>query len=236
LPEVDAIVVPIGGGGLVSGIALAAKALKPEIRIIGVEAERMAAMKQSIAAGKITPLAMANTLADGISVAKVGALTFSVAQRLVDEIVTVTEEEIARGILTLLEREKTLAEGAGVAAFSALLHHHLPALQGKKVVAVISGGNIDLTRLSHIIERGLEQDGRLARIKVVVPDKPSSIAALAAIVAAQHANIEQIAQNRQAGEVALEETEIELLLQTRGAEHVAEILEAIRGRGYRVRA
>jgi threonine dehydratase len=236
LPEVDAIVVPIGGGGLVSGIALAAKALKPEIRIIGVEAERMAAMKQSIAAGKVTPLAMANTLADGISVAKVGALTFAVAQRLVDEIVTVTEEEIARGILILLEREKTLAEGAGVAAFSALLHRHLPALQGKKVVAVISGGNIDLTRLSHIIERGLEQDGRLARIKVVVPDKPSSIAALAAIVAAQHANIEQIAQNRQAGEVALEETEIELLLQTRGAEHVAEILEAIRERGYRVRA
>lgn len=235
LPQVDAIVVPIGGGGLISGIALAVKALRPEVRIIGVEAERMAAMKQSIAAGKVTPLAMANTLADGISVAKVGALTFAVAQRLVDEIVTVTEEEIARGILILLEREKTLAEGAGVAAFSALLHRHLPALQGKKVVAVISGGNIDLTRLSHIIERGLEQDGRLARLKVVVPDKPSSIAALAAIVAEQHANIEQIAQNRQAGEVALEETEIELLLQTRGAEHVAEIVEAIRERGYLVR-
>jgi threonine dehydratase len=234
LPDVDAVIVPVGGGGLVSGIAIAIKALKPEIRIIGVEAERMASMKQSIAAGRVTPLAMANTLAEGISVAKVGALTFAVVQQLVEEIVTVSEEEIARGIMMLLEREKALAEGAGVAAFSALLHHHVTGLQGKKVVAVVSGGNIDLTRLSHIIERGMEQDGRLARLKVIVPDKPASIAELAAIVAEQQANIEQIAQNRQAGEVALEETEIELLLQTRGTDHVTAIIDAIRKRGFKV--
>ena len=233
-PDMDAVIVPVGGGGLISGIATAVKTRKATVRVIGVEAERMAAMKGSVAAGKVKPLPMANTLADGISVARVGEMTLPIVEKLVSEIVTVSEEEIAAGILSLLEREKTLAEGAGAAAFAALLHRHLPELKGKKVVAVISGGNIDLTRLSHIIERGQEQDGRLARLKVIVPDKPSSIAELTAIIAAQHANIEQIGQNRLAGEVSLEETELELLLQTRGSEHIAQLIHTIRQRGFRV--
>ncbi len=234
LPDVEAVVVPVGGGGLISGIATALHAWKPEVAVIGVEAARMAAMKTSIAAGKVTPLPMANTLADGISVAKVGELTLPIVSNRVRDIVTVSEEEIAGGVMTLLEREKSLAEGAGAAGFAALLHRRIPAIEGKKVVAVISGGNIDLTRLSHIIERGLEQDGRLVRLKVIVPDKPGSIADLAAIVAEQQANIEQIAQNRYAGEVGLEETELELLLQTRGSEHITALIRAIRERGYGV--
>lgn len=234
LPEVEAVVVPVGGGGLISGIATAIKSLKPEAEIIGVEAERMAAMKWSVSTGKVDALPMANTLADGISVAKVGELTLPVVQNLVSDIVTVSEEEIASGVMTLLEREKTLAEGAGAAGFAALLHQHIPNMKGKKVVVVISGGNIDLTRLAHIIDRGLELDGRLARLKVTVPDKPASIAELAAIVADQKANIEQITQNRHANEVSLEETELELLLQTRGKEHIAALTEAIRRCGYEV--
>ncbi len=232
--DVAAVVVPVGGGGLISGIATAIKSLQPEVEIIGVEAERMAAMKQSISAGKVTALPMANTLADGISVARVGELTLPVVQHLVNEIVTVSEEEIASGVMTLLEQEKSLAEGAGAAGFAALLHRHIPKMTGKKVVVVISGGNIDLTRLSHIIDRGLEQDGRLAHLKVVVPDKPASIAELTAIIAEEQANIEQVTQNRLASEVSLEETELDLLLQTRGKEHIAAIIEAIRKRGYGV--
>ena len=234
LPEVEMVVVPVGGGGLISGIATAMNSLKPGLEIIGVEAERMAAMKRSVAAGKVTKLPMANTLADGISVARVGELTLPIVQNLVSDIVTVSEEEIASGVMTLLEREKSLAEGAGAAGFAALLHRRIPNMDGKKVVAVISGGNIDLTRLSHIIDRGLEQDGRLARLKVVVPDKPASIAELTSIIAEQQANIEQIAQNRFASEVNLEETELELLLQTRGKEHIAAIVEAIRKGGFDV--
>ena len=234
LPDVEAIVVPVGGGGLISGIAVAARALNPRVAIIGVEAERMAAMKRSVEAGKVIALPMASTLADGISVARVGENTLPIVMQQVAAIVTVNEEEIASGVLTLLEREKSLAEGAAAAAFAALLYRHIPGMKGRKVVVVISGGNIDMTNLSHIIERGLEQDGRLARLKVIVPDKPASLAEITAIIAEQHANIEQIAQNRLASEVRLEETELDLLLQTRGRQHAATIIEAIRARGYRV--
>lgn len=233
-PDVEAIIVPVGGGGLISGIASAIKAYAPQVEIIGVEAERMAAMKQSVAAGEVTPLPMANTIADGISVARVGAYTLPLVKELVSHIVTVSEEEIAAAIMTLLEREKSLAEGAGAAGFAALLHHHFSDIEGKKVVAVISGGNIDMTRLSHILERGLELDGRLTRLRVIVPDKPSSIVALTAAIAEHHANIEQIAQNRAGTEVALEETELELLLQTRGKEHVNDITDAITNLGFRL--
>jgi len=235
LPDVDLVVVPVGGGGLISGIASAIKVKAPHVDIIGVEAERMAAMKTSMDAGQITRLPMANTIADGISVARVGEYTLPLVKALVSHIVTVSEEEIAAGIMTLLEREKSLAEGAGAAGFAALLHRHIEGLAGSRVVAVISGGNIDMTRLSHILERGLELDGRLAHLKVVVPDRPASIAELAAVIATHHANIEHITQNRSAVEVALEETELELMLQTRGMEHVREIMGSLRALGYRVK-
>lgn len=228
LPDMEAVIVPIGGGGLIAGIATAIKAEHPDVAIIGVEAERLPAMKTSVAAKRVVPLRTANTIADGISVARVGEHTLPIVSKLVSEIVTVGEEEIAAAIMTLLEREKTLAEGAGAVGFAALMQQRIPSIKGKKVVVVISGGNIDMTMLSRIVERGLESDGRLSYVTVVVPDKPDSIVRLATLAAQQGANILHITQNRHAGEVELGETEVELVLETKGREHVAEIVKTLR--------
>jgi threonine dehydratase len=235
LPGMDTLVVPIGGGGLISGIATAIKERHPEVRIIGVECARMPAMQQSITAGAIQRLSGASTLADGIAVAQVGRQTLPIVDRYVSDIVTVSEEEIATAIMALLEQEKTLAEGAGATGFAALYCNRIQGIAGRKVAVVISGGNIDLTLLSKILERGLEYDGRLARLKVVVPDRPKSIARVAALLAEQHAGILQISQNRAVSEVRLEETEVELLLETRGLEHVEEISRSLRDEGFGVR-
>lgn len=235
VPDLDMMVIPVGGGGLVSGIALAIKEERPEVRIIGVEAERMPAMKTSVAAGKVTPLRPSNTIADGISVARVGQLTLPLVRRYVSDIVTAAEDETAHAIMTLLEREKTLAEGAAAVGFAALINRRIEDIQGKKVVVLISGGNIDMTMLARILDRGMESDGRLAKIRVVVPDKPGNIAELATLVAEQHANILGMTQNRSVGEVELGETEVELLLEAKGWPHVEAISASIKDRGYTVR-
>jgi len=234
VPDLDLVVVPVGGGGLIAGIAIAIKAVRPQTRIIGVEAARLPSMKESLAAGHIVPLPPANTLADGIAVATVGKHTFPIVSRYVSDIVTVGEEEIANAIMVLLEREKTLAEGAGIVGLAALLHGKIEDSAGSRVVIIISGGNIDMNLLSRIIERGLESDGRLATLRVLVPDKPGSIAVLAASVAAQRANIFQISQNRSVSDVQLGQTEVELTLETRGWEHVEEIMKVIREAGFAI--
>ena len=231
-PELDTVVVPVGGGGLIAGMATAIKALRPGIRLVGVEAQRMPAMQRSAAGGRVIPLRASNTLADGIAVANVGQLTLPIIRELVAAIVTVSEEEIANAIMVLLEREKTLAEGAGAVAFAAVYNNRIPDIEGERVAVLISGGNIDMTLLSKILERGLEIDGRIARLKVVVADKPGSIAELATLVAENYANILQISQNRAVSEVELEETEVELTLETRGRSHVEEIKASIRERGF----
>jgi threonine dehydratase len=236
VPALEAVIVPIGGGGLISGIATAIRESRPEVEIFGVEAERLPAMKTSVAAQRVIPLRTANTIADGISVARVGERTLPIVTQRVAEIVTVSEEEIAAAIMILLEREKTLAEGAGAVGFAALMQQRLPSVKGKKVVVVISGGNIDMTMLSRILERGLESDGRLSYVTVVVPDKPDSIARLTTLIARQDANILHITQNRHAGEVQLEETEVELTLETRGHAHVQKIIEALVQNGIQVKA
>ncbi len=232
--DMDVVVVPVGGGGLIGGIATALKAIRPQVRLIGVETARLPAMQASMAAGHVKPLPAAKTLADGISVAVVGSHTFPIVKRHVEEIVTVTEEEIANAILILLEREKTLAEGAGAVGFAALHGGKIRDVEGKTVVVVLSGGNIDMTLLSRIIERGLEIDGRLARINVVVPDKPGSIAELAALISGLRANIFDLAQSRPASDVQLGQAEVELLLETKGKDHVEEIKEAITKHGFTV--
>ena len=232
LPDMDTVVVPIGGGGLISGIATAIREQRPEVRIVGVEAARMPAMKESIAANEIRPLHAANTLADGIAVATVGKQTLPIVRRLSSDIVTVTEEEIANAVTLLLEREKTLAEGAGAVGFAALYNNRINEVKGKKVVVLISGGNIDMTLLSKLLKRGLEIDGRLTRARVVVPDKPRSMAELAAIVADCHANILSISQNRSANEVGLEEAIVELTLEPRGHDHFSRIAEDIVEHGF----
>jgi len=235
VPELDVVVVPVGGGGLISGIATAVRERRPDTRVVGVEVERVPAMKTSVAAGKVKPVPSAKTLADGISVATVGKHTLPIVSRYVSELVTVGEEAVANAIMQLLEREKTLVEGAGAVGCAALCEGLIPNTEGRKVVIVISGGNIDMTSLARILERGLELDGRLARLKVVVPDRPGSIAELANLIAAQHANILQISQNRHASEVGIGEAEVDFTLETRGRSHVAEIMEAMADRGYEVR-
>lgn len=234
MADLDVLVVPVGGGGLIAGIAAAVKAVRPKVRIIGVETALLPAMQASLTAGHIHPLPAASTLADGISVARVGNYTFPIVKRYVEEIVTVSEEEIANAILVLLEQEKTLAEGAGAVGFAALLQDKITAIQGHNVVVILSGGNIDMTLLSRIIARGLEIDSRLTRIKIVVPDKPGSVAEITAIIAQQRANIFDLSQSRPLSDVQLGQAEVELTLETRGREHVEEIIQTIRNRGYKV--
>jgi len=232
VPDLDVVVVPVGGGGLIAGIATAIKAQRPQARIVGVEASLMPAMTMSVKAGKVKPWHTVKTIADGIAVATVGSITLPIVQSLVSDIVTVSEEETASAIMSLLEREKTLAEGAGAVGFAAMRNHRIEDVSGKKVVVVISGGNIDMSMLSRILERGLESDGRLANLRVIVSDKPGSIAELATLLAEQKANILHITQNRSITEVQLGETEVELTLETRGQAHVEAIQKVIRAQGF----
>jgi threonine dehydratase len=232
-PELDAILVPVGGGGLVSGVAVAVKALRPGAKIIGVETEVLPSMLQAIDAGKPVTLEGANTIADGIAVKRAGDLTFDHVRRYVDEIVTVSEEEIASAILYLLEREKTVVEGAGAVAVAALMQHKVRGLEGRRVVALVSGGNIDVNLVARVIERGLVKDGRLVRISVALQDKPGQLAKVSAIVANHRANVIEVHHAR-AFSHRFGDTTLQLTLETRGPEHVEEILRALRERGYQV--
>jgi threonine dehydratase len=176
LPELDAVVVPIGGGGLIAGIATALKELRPEIKVIGVEAAGAPSMLASQRAEQVTALNSVSTIADGIAVKRPGELTFAAVQRYVDDIVTVEEDEIANAILMLLERAKVIAEGAGAAPVAAILQHKL-GLQGKKVAAVVSGGNIDVNILARVIDRGLVKAGRMVQFRLLIPDQPGNFSA-----------------------------------------------------------
>lgn len=234
VPDLDTVVVPVGGGGLIAGIAVALKATRPQIEVIGVEAERMAAMQASLAAGSVQRLRPASTIADGICIAAVAEQTLALVREHVSRITTCTEDQIANAVMALLEREKLLAEGAGAAGVAALLNGPL-AVSGKTVALIISGGNMDMSQLAVILERGLEADGRLARLLVVAPDRADSIAVLASLAADHHANIVEINENRHLGEVEMGEVEIELTLETRGHGHLHELRDAIRARGFAVR-
>jgi threonine dehydratase len=233
VPDVEAIVVPVGGGGLVSGIAVAAKALRPAVKVIGVETELLPSMLAAVEAGKPVTLEPATTLADGIAVKRAGELTCEHVKRYVDEIVTVSEEEIASAILYLLEQEKTVVEGAGAVAVAALMQRRIRGLEGKRTVAVVSGGNIDVNLVARIIERGLVKDGRLVRVSVALMDKPGQLAKVSSIVAALRANVIEVHHTR-AFATRFGDTTLQLTLETRGPDHVDEILKALRERGYQV--
>jgi threonine dehydratase len=231
-PQLDAVVVPIGGGGLISGIACAVKETNPRVKIIGVQAARVPSMKASLAAGHPVLVPALTTIAEGIGVRRPGERTLTMVQRYVDDIVTVDEEEIANAILLLLEREKTVAEGAGAASVAALVQGKI-ALPGKRVAVVIAGGNIDPTFLSRIIERGLVKDGRLVRFRLRVPDHAGELARLTAVVAGQLANIIAIAHDRAYYGVNLGDSVVEMTLETRGPEHISELVAALEQAGYR---
>jgi threonine dehydratase len=231
VPDLEAVVVPIGGGGLISGVACALKETNPRIRVIGVEPEKLPSMLRAREAGAPVTLNAEATVADGIAVRRAGDLTLPLVSRYVDEIVTVDDEEIASAILMLLEHEKTLAEGAGAAALAALLQSKTN-LRQRRTVVLVSGGNIDVTLLAKIIERGLVKDGRLLRIRVQLHDRPGALLGLIQILARERANIVEVIHNRAYYGVNLGETVIDVTLETRGASHITAISHALREAGF----
>jgi threonine dehydratase len=229
--DLDALVIPVGGGGLISGIACAVKEINPKIQIIGVQASRIASMKAAFDKGELVTLPANKTIADGIAVRSAGAVTFPLVQKYVDEIVVVDEEEIASAILQLLEKEKLLAEGAGAAATAALLNRKTPN-HGKKLGVLVSAGNIDVSLLSLIIRRGLVKDGRLVRLRIHLPDHPGALQKLAGVIADQKANIIETMYDRAYYGVVLGDAVIDITMETRGPEHVAGLTTALEASGY----
>jgi threonine dehydratase len=234
VPDVDTLLVPVGGGGLISGICIAIKEVRPEVRVIGIEADAAPSAKASREAGRVVRIAHSDTLADGIATKRIGDLTFPIIERYVDELVSVGEDEIAAAILLLLEREKTVAEGAGAVPIAALLSGVLSVEPGSIVVAVLSGGNIDINMISRIIDRGLVFDGRAARLTVKVRDRPGSLAELTRTVADMGANVLETYHRRAYADISLGDVEIVIQMETRGREHVEEIIRALEELGHEV--
>lgn len=227
LPDVDTVLIPIGGGGLIAGVATALKAHNPKIRIIGVQADGASTVADSLQKGAVVPIKEVHTIADGIACRKLGDMTFDCIQRYVDDVVTVSEAEIASAILFLLERTKTTVEGAGAVTLAAAMHLKAD-LQGQKVCAIISGGNIDITLLSRIIQRGLVKEGRVAVIETSLKDRPGAIAALLARLADEKANVLDVRHDRHRHGIALNRTYVEVHIETSGEEHIEQVAKALR--------
>jgi len=229
--DLDVLIIPVGGGGLIAGVACAVKEKNPRICVIGVQSSKLAAMKAALEKNELVTLPATKTIADGIAVRCAGVRTFPMVQKYVDDIVTVDEEEIANAILLLLEREKTLVEGAGAAATAAILNKKI-SHSGKKIGVLISAGNIDVSLLSLIIERGLVKDGRLVRLRIHLPDHPGALQRLAAVIADQKANIVETNYDRAYYGVVLGDAVIDITMETRGPEHVAHLVAALDESGY----
>jgi threonine dehydratase len=231
-PEVKTILVSLGGGGLIAGIAAAAKELNPEIRIVGVQAEGAAAFPPSLRTGHPVPLTTMTTIADGIAVGCPGVHTFAHIQRYVDEVVTVTEEDISRALLFCLEREKLLVEPAGAAAVGALVTD--PTRFATPLVAVLSGGNVDPLLLVRIIEHGLAAAGRYLQFKVEFADRPGTLARLLSLLGEEGANVVDVEHSRYGSRLAFGEVEVSLRVETRGNEHSEHVIHSLRTAGYHV--
>ena len=230
LPEVEQVVVPIGGGGLISGVAFAIKQLKPSCKVIGVQAGVVASMYASRQAGKVTTVPDAATLADGIHVLTPGSLTFEMCQKYVDEIVTVSEDEIAAAILALLEVQKTVAEGAGATPVAVCISGKVDTT--KKTVCVVSGGNVDVTTLSRVITRGLTYGGRLTTITTKLADRAGSLANLLNVVGGTGANVVRIHHEREDVNSEVNACVVSMVLETRNADHVQKIKDELTAKGY----
>jgi threonine dehydratase len=221
VPDIEAVVVPIGGGGLVAGVALALRRLKPSVKIIGVEPERAASFTAALRAGKPVLIEMKPTLADGLSVPKVGENAFALARGLVDRVVLVSEHDIARAVLRLMELEKAVVEGAGAAPLAACLSGLVPEFEGKNVVLLLCGGNIDLNTLDRVIERGLASDGRLCRFTATISDRPGGLARFAGLIAEEGASIIDIAHDRAFADEDISTVAVHCVVETRDAQHIA---------------
>jgi threonine dehydratase len=238
VPQVDAIVVPVGGGGLLAGIGTAVKAVKPEVRIIGVEPVNAATLALSLKNGIVTHVDTRPTLADGLAVGEAGKLCLELARRCLDDLVLVDETAIAKAVLRLLELEKMVIEGAGAAGLAALLERDplgLKGLENKNIVLVLTGGNIDVTTLARVINRGLAGDGRLMRITADISDRPGTLAHLLTIVADAGGSIQEVRHDRHFGSPDVALVRVFLVIETRDSDHIAEIHAALARAGVLVR-
>ena len=234
LPKVDAVIVPIGGGGLISGVGFALKSLDPDIKIYGVQAEGAASMVKSIKDDEIETLEDVHTIADGIAVKTPGVNTFEICRKYVDDIVTVSDDEISTAILELIEREKMIAEGAGATSVAAAMFNKLP-IKGKNVVCLVSGGNIDVTILSRVINRGLQKAGRLAELVVELTDKPGQLLGVSEIISSYGANVVSLEHNRSDERLDINDCVLRISIETRNQEHLDEIKDALVNGGFKIK-
>ncbi|MBR0465043.1 MAG: threonine ammonia-lyase [Clostridia bacterium] len=232
MPDLNAVVVPVGGGGLISGVAIAVKLLHPQVKVIGVQASGAPSMLTSLREEKITSLASANTIADGIAVKTPGDLTYDICRKYVDEIVTVDDDEIAAAILTLLEKCKIVAEGAGAVSVAAVMHGKIN-VEGK-IACVVSGGNIDVTTLQRIMDKGLIKSGRLAKVNTVIEDRPGRLSKLLAVVSQTGANVVSIQHDRTNLDVGIGMSFLELTLETNDSDHLSRVLKQMSDNGYQI--
>ncbi|MBO5130193.1 MAG: threonine ammonia-lyase [Oscillospiraceae bacterium] len=233
MDDVDAVIVPIGGGGLISGIAYAIKSIRPSIKVYGVQASGAPSMYNSIQHGTIETLSSVSTIADGIAVKKPGDITFDMINKYVDDIALVTEDEIAASILALIERQKMIAEGAGAVSVAAAMFNKFP-IQGKKVVSLVSGGNIDVTSLNRVIERGLMKSGRTATLLIELVDKPGQLMEVSRIIAQCGGNVTRIYHERSGDTESINGCHLRVSLETRNYDHVQEIVRALKNEGFRL--
>ena len=233
-PEVETVVVGIGGGGLISGVATAVKGLDPEIRVIGVQAEGASSVVESLDRGEIYEREAVDTIADGIATRRVGDLAFEHIQERVDEVVTVSDPEIALAITTLLERGKTLVEGAGAVPLAAILAERFEYTEGETIVPALCGGNIDLNVLTTVILRGLVETGRYLKFRTVLRDRPGALQQLIDVIADRNANIYGIQHDRTSRDIGMNAAEVVIDVETRGHDHVEELVAALRRHEYEV--
>jgi threonine dehydratase len=234
VPDVEAVIIPVGGAGLLAGVSLAVKTLRPETKIVAVEAENVASFSAALEAGKPTKITMRPTLADGLAIPEVGANAFQIARSLVDLTVTVTEEEIALAILRLVELEKSVVEGAAATPLAACMSGRLKELAGKRVVLLLCGGNIDPNVLSRVIERGLVADGRLGRFTAVISDRPGGLADLATQIASTGASVKQIVHDRAFASPDVSAVNVLCTVETRNHQHLAELRALLKSRGVEI--
>ncbi|WP_338993349.1 threonine ammonia-lyase [Fusobacterium vincentii] len=231
LPETDIILVPIGGGGLISGIACAAKILKPEIKIIGVEPEGAASAYEAIKEDKVVELKEANTIADGTAVKKIGNTTFEYIKKYVDEIITVSDYELMESFLLLVEKHKIIAENSGILSLAALKKLKE---KNKKVVSVVSGGNIDVLMISSMINKGLIRRDRIFNFSVNIPDKPGELAKVVDLIAQQGANVVKLEHNQFKNLSRFKDIELQITVETNGSEHIQNLTRAFEEKGYEI--
>lgn len=233
MPDVDAVIVPVGGGGLISGVAFTIKTIKPNVKIYGVQAEGAPSMVKSLVDNQRTKLDAVSTIADGIAVKEPGENTFELCRKYVDEIVTVTDDEVAAAILTLIEQQKLVAEGAGAVSVAAAMFNKVP-VKGKKVVCLVSGGNIDVTSLNRVITRGLVKNGRDCTISIVLSDKPGQLSKVCSVIGDLGANILSVEHKRNSSNTEINGCKLHIEMETRNHDHILQIKQTLRDTGFTV--